>query len=505
MLLEFIRGLLSEQLLYGAVLDSRASLHYKQTSCHLFHPIYRYAPAHLRQGIKEIFMQHPTDQPAPRASALLPLLVFLVLFIGTGIFQTMQGVSMAFYQLSAAVAILPGIALAIVMGRGTFNKKIAIFLRGVGDSNIITMCMIYLLAGGFATVAKAIGGVDATVNFGLSLIPAQLILPGLFAIAAFVSTSMGTSMGTIAAIAPIAVGIGGQTDISMSLLMGTILGGAMFGDNLSMISDTTIAATKTQGCAMSDKFKMNFRIVLPVALLTIGLLVFMGASGTSSAGGEWDFVKVLPYLVILIMAVAGVNVFVVLTTGIVLAGGVGLVYLPQYSVLVWSQDIYKGFTSMHEILVLSMFVGGLGELMRYNGGLQWLLDRIRSLSLSRKKGSSGRTSGETGIAALVSLANMCVANNTVAIILTGKLAKDISAEAGVDPRRSASLLDIFSCIVQGLIPYGAQALLVGSIAAMSPVTVITNNWYCMLLALFSCISIVTGWPKGAVQPAEKSK
>jgi Na+/H+ antiporter NhaC len=209
--------------------------------------------------------------------------------------------------------------------------------------------------------------------------------------------------------------------------------------------------------------------------------------------------KILPYLVILGMAIAGVNVFVVLATGIVLAGGTGLAILEDYSLLTLSRDIYTGFTSMHEILVLSMFVGGLGELIRYNGGLQWLLDRIKAFSLE-KQGTSSRRSGETGIAALVSLANLCIANNTVAIILTGKLARDISTETRVDPRRSASLLDIFSCVVQGLIPYGAQVLLVGSIAKISPLSIIAGNWYCMLLAGFACISILTGWPRAVTRP-----
>jgi Na+/H+ antiporter NhaC len=449
--------------------------------------------------LKEIPMDpNPNEHPQARASALLPLLLFLILFIGTGIFQTMQGVAMGFYQLSAAVAILPAIALAIAMGRGTLNQKMTIFLSGVGEINIITMCMIYLLAGGFAEVAKSIGGVEATVNLGLAFIPTQLILPGLFVIAAFVATSMGTSMGTIAAIAPIAAGVGQQTDISMTLLMGTILGGAMFGDNLSMISDTTIAATKTQGCRMSDKFKMNVRIVAPAALLTVVLLVLTGSAGTPTAAGSWEFMKILPYLVILGMAIAGVNVFVVLATGIVLAGGTGLAMLEDYTLLTLSRDIYTGFTSMHEILVLSMFVGGLGELIRYNGGLQWLLDRIKAFSLE-KQSTSSRRSGETGIAALVSLANLCIANNTVAIILTGKLARDISTETQVDPRRSASLLDIFSCVVQGLIPYGAQVLLVGSIAKLSPLSIIAGNWYCMLLAGFACISILTGWPRAVTR------
>ncbi|SKA93805.1 putative methionine transporter, NhaC family [Paucidesulfovibrio gracilis DSM 16080] len=437
----------------------------------------------------------------PRGSALLPLLLFLALFIGTGTVLTIQGKSMAFYQLSAAVAILPAIALALLMGKEKLDKKISIFLHGVGDINIVTMCVIYLLAGGFASVAKAIGGVDATVNLGLAFIPAELVLPGLFTIAAFVATSMGTSMGTIAAIAPIAAGVGHQTDISIAMLMGTVVGGAMFGDNLSMISDTTIAATRTQNCAMSDKFKMNFRIVTPAALGTLLLLGFLGTSGTVTNIGDWEFIRVVPYLVILGLAVAGVNVFVVLATGIVLAGGVGLTVIPDYSLLQFAQDIYSGFASMHEILVLSMLVGGLGELIRFNGGLQWLLERVNSLARRAGRGNT-RRSGEFGIASLVALADACTANNTVAIILTGRLAKEIAADTGVDPRRSASLLDIFSCIVQGMTPYAAQVLLAGSIAGISPVAVVANNWYCMVLAVISIGAITTGLPKIKKQAAE---
>jgi Na+/H+ antiporter NhaC len=440
--------------------------------------------------------RYPMNQQpvSSRGSALLPLLLFLALFIGTGSVLTMQGKAMAFYQLSAAVAILPAVAFALAMGKGTLEKKISVFLNGVGDINIVTMCIIYLLAGGFASVAKAIGGVDATVNLGLAFIPAELVLPGLFAIAAFVATSMGTSMGTIAAIAPIAAGVGHQTDISSAMLMGTVVGGAMFGDNLSMISDTTIAATRTQGCAMSDKFKMNVRIVAPAAIGTFLLLVFLGTSGNVTNVGDWQFIRVVPYLVILGLAVAGVNVFVVLATGIVLAGSVGLVSIPGYSLLGFSQDIYAGFLGMHEILVLSMLVGGLGELIRFNGGLQWLLERVNSLAVKAGRGNT-RRSGEFGIAALVALADACTANNTVAIILTGRLAKEIASDTGVDPRRSASLLDIFSCIVQGMTPYAAQVLLAGSIAGISPVAVAANNWYCMVLAGISIVSIITGWPQ----------
>ena len=312
--------------------------------------------------------------------ALLPMIVFLVLFIGTGIALTAAGADMPFYQLSATVAIIPAIVLAILQGKDDLNKKIGVFLSGVGEINIITMCMIFLLAGGFASVASAIGGVKATVNFGLSLLPPSMILPGLFLIGAFISTAMGTSMGTVAAIAPIAVGVGEQTDIPLALLLGVVMSGAMFGDNLSMISDTTIAATRTQGCEMKDKFRMNLLIALPAALVTLALLWFAGASGQVVKHEEYQFIRVVPYLAILVMALAGVNVFIVLLAGIVFTGAVGIASVGGYTLIQWSKDIYSGFVGMNEIMVLSMLVGGLGELMRYHGGISWLLERVNGLA-----------------------------------------------------------------------------------------------------------------------------
>ena len=409
--------------------------------------------------------------------ALLPMIVFLVLFIGTGIALTAAGADMPFYQLSATVAIIPAIVLAILQGKDDLNKKIGVFLSGVGEINIITMCMIFLLAGGFASVASAIGGVKATVNFGLSLLPPSMILPGLFLIGAFISTAMGTSMGTVAAIAPIAVGVGEQTDIPLALLLGVVMSGAMFGDNLSMISDTTIAATRTQGCEMKDKFRMNLLIALPAALVTLALLWFAGASGQVVKHEEYQFIRVVPYLAILVMALAGVNVFIVLLAGIVFTGAVGIASV-----------------GMNEIMVLSMLVGGLGELMRYHGGISWLLERVNGLA-RKLSAESPVKAGECCISLLVLLANLCTANNTVAIILTGKVAHEIAVSNGVDRRRSASLLDIFSCVVQGLIPYGAQLLLAGSIAKLSPLSIAGNNWYCMLLAVAAVFAILFGIPR----------
>ncbi len=433
-------------------------------------------------------MQPPKSSP----SALLPLLVFLILFNGTGIWLSYAGMEMAFYQLSAAVAIIPAIVLAMWQGKEKLQSKIDIFLTGIGNINIITMCMIYLLAGGFASVATSIGGVAATVNMGLSLIPPQFILPGMFCIGAFVSTAMGTSMGTIAAIAPIALGVADQTGISVSLLIGVVVGGAMFGDNLSFISDTTIAATRTQGCEMRDKFVMNFFIALPTALLVLVLLWFKGEPAVVEYG-DYQFLKVLPYLLVLILAVAGVNVFVVLLSGILVSGAVGIFFY-DYSALQWCQDIYKGFTNMNEIMVLSMCIGGLGELIRFHGGINWLLEKVDNLA-RRIAGGVSRKAGELCIALLAGLADICTANNTVAIILTGGMAKDIAEKNGIDPRRSASILDIVSCVMQGLLPYAAQLLLAGSISRLSPLEIALDNWYCMLLGLAMAIAIVFGLPK----------
>lgn len=434
------------------------------------------------------------NTPSPKASALLPLIVFLIFFIGTGAYLTFQNVNMAFYQLSAAVAIVPAIIIAIAQFKGKLNQGIALFLQGVGESNIITMSFIYIMAGAFAAVAKSIGGVDATVNFGLSLIPVDFIVPGFFIIAAFIATAMGTSMGTIAAIAPIGLGISSQTEINSALMLGVIVGGAMFGDNLSMISDTTIAATRTQNCEMKDKFIFNSKIALPTAIVTIVLLYFTTSSPSAVEIHDYEFIKVLPYITILVMAVCGVNVFVVLLTGIVFSGIIGIYSIEDYGFLTFSQHVYNGFASMNEIMILSMMLGGLGELIKQNGGIAFVLQAIDKFAKKNSDEHSPKT-GEWSIAALVSFADICLANNTVAIILTGGLAKEIKDKSKIDPRRSASILDMASCVFQGLIPYGAQLLLAGSLSKISPMEIAVNNWYCILLALAVILSISFGFPK----------
>ncbi|EGR4068750.1 Na+/H+ antiporter NhaC family protein [Vibrio cholerae] len=437
---------------------------------------------------------HYTSSSKPQQSnafALLPLMVFLLLFMGVGSYLTWQGVEFAFYQLPAPVAVLPAVVLAIALSKEPLNRAIEQFLRGVGHSDIMAMCIIYLLAGAFAAVAKATGGVDATVNLGLALLPASLILPGLFVISAFVATAMGTSMGTIAAIAPVALGIAQAADLNLGLTAGVVLSGAMFGDNLSIISDTTIAATRSQGCHMRDKFKENIRIALPAALLALVVFTFSSQTAQSPQTSDIEWLKVLPYLTILVLAVMGLNVFLVLLVGILMAAGVGGLS-DGYSLSTLTKDVYAGFGNMQEIFLLSMLIGGMGELMKQQGGLAFLTQHISRMIDKFARSHSDvqkMRASELGIAGLVALTNVCTANNTVAIIVSGGVAKELAEHNGVTAKRSASLLDIFSCIMQGVLPYGAQALLLGSIFQMSPLSVVSYSYYCFFLAVAALVAV----------------
>ncbi|PQJ67656.1 Na+/H+ antiporter NhaC family protein [Photobacterium angustum] len=433
----------------------------------------------------------------PSALALLPLGIFLALFIGVGTYLTMQGVDFAFYQLPSPVAALPAVVVAILLSKEKLNKAIEQFIRGVGHSDIIAMCMIYLLAGAFASVAKASGGVDATVNLGLSLIPASMILPGIFVISAFIATAMGTSMGTIAAVAPVALGIAHASGMDVALTAGVVLSGAMFGDNLSIISDTTIAATRSQGCQMKDKFRENIKIALPAAIAAILLFAFNSSVTQLPETTPIEWLKVIPYITILVLAVSGVNVFVVLSVGILLAGGVGLTSVADYSFTSFGKDIYGGFGNMQEIFLLSMLIGGISELMRQQGGLAFLtqtISRVINVFSKKHQSSENLRASEFGIASLVSLTNLCTANNTVAIIVSGGVARELADENGVTPRRSASLLDIFSCVIQGVLPYGAQALLLGSVFELSPLDVVAHSYYCFFLAFSAIVAIMLKHP-----------
>lgn len=426
------------------------------------------------------------EQPTPNKQnmiALLPFFVFLGIFLGTGIILTLQGVEFAFYQLPASIAIIPAIFVALYLGKTigkeTIDKQITQFINGAGHANIITMCIIYLLAGAFASVAKATGSVDASVQLGLAIFPSYLLLPGLFLVAAFLSTAMGTSMGTIAAIAPIALGFIDSAGLDSAVVAGCLISGAIFGDNLSIISDTTIASTRSQGAHMKDKFKVNFKFAVPAAILCLLIFTVLGQSIHYEMTNDAAFIGLVPYIVILVLALSGVNVFVVLTLGIVLAAIIGMVS-NGYQLSAWISDINAGFSSMQDIFLLSLFIGGLSELIRHQGGLAALTQRIESLARKLSPKNNKRAAG-FGIAGLTFCCNFFTANNTVSIIITGETAKELATDGKLTPAQSASLLDIFACINQGLLPYGAQALLLGATLGISPLEVVSHAFYPMIL------------------------
>ncbi|MGD6959800.1 Na+/H+ antiporter NhaC family protein [Rossellomorea aquimaris] len=415
--------------------------------------------------------------------ALLPLIIFVSLFLGAGI------ISGDFYAFPVLVSIIIASVVGLLMNRKeTLTAKIERFAKGAGHPDIMIMVFIFLLAGAFSGVAEKMGAVDSTVNFALSVLPGNLIIVGLFIIAAFISLSMGTSMGTIAALAPIGVGISSGTDISMPLAMATVIGGAMFGDNLSFISDTTIAAVRTQKTEMKDKFKVNFFIVLPAAIVTMVILLVLTMGNQATVGAEsFNWIKILPYLGVIVVALAGLNVFVVLFGGIVLAGSIGFID-GSFTPSSYFGSVADGMTGMAEIVILSVLIGGVVELIRHNGGIQALLYHA-TRKIKSPQGAQLATAG------LVSSTNLCTANNTISIIIAGPLAKSISENYGVDARKSASILDIFSCSIQGLIPYGAQALLVAEVAGISPISIIPYAFYPILIAVCGLIAIRFALPK----------
>ncbi len=414
-----------------------------------------------------------------RAIALLPIGVFLIIFLGAGI------VFEDFYAMPAIVAFLIALFVAFLQNKElSFNKKIEVIAKGVGEENIITMSLIFLCAGGFSGAVTAAGGVDSTVNLGLSLIPAHFAVAGLFLIGCFISVSMGTSMGTIAALAPIAVGISEKTGFALSICIGAVVCGAMFGDNLSMISDTTIAAVKTQGCEMKDKFKANFFIVLPAAIITV--LIFWLATRNMSFQLEenlnYSLWEVLPYMVVLLGALIGINVFVVLISGIVISLIVG-VSMGHIALSEMFQVVGSGVTSMYDITVISIIVACIVSLVKEHGGIQFILNLIKSKI-------NGRRGAEFGIALLALFVDACTANNTVAIVMTGPIAKEISEEFDVDPRRSASLLDMFTSVGQGIIPYGAQLLSAATLTGLTPLQIIPNLYYPLLMGVCGVLAII---------------
>ena len=411
--------------------------------------------------------------------ALIPLLFFIVIYLGVGIVLHSKGVEMAFYQFPSVVAMTIAVILAFLMYHKTgIDNNFKLFARGAGDENIMTMLMIFLLAGAFSSVAGAMGGVSSTANLGLAIIPPRFIVPGIFIIAAFLS------MGTVGAILPIAYNMAKTADLNMSFVVAAVLTGAMFGDNLSMISDTTIAATRTQGVDLKDKFRTNAWISIPSALITLSLMVIFSKGGTATGNLDYNLIKVVPYVLVLGLALLGLNVFAVLIIGIISASAVG-VGTGAIGLMEVAAKIWAGYQGMIEVFILSMFVGGLAELTKHYGGLKWIIDKTSKLL-------KGPKSASVGIAVLAALTDAATANNTVAIIVTGEIAKEISEKYKIDPRRTASFLDIFSCIMQGFIPYGAQFLLIASLTknAVNPTSMIPYNWYLIILGIMSLISVV---------------
>lgn len=428
------------------------------------------------------------DPDGGRAPALLPFIIFIAIYLGAGIYFQMHGVEMAFYQFPSVTAMFIAVLSAFCLGPEPIMFKFRIFARGASNENVMTMLMIYILAGAFSAVAAAMGGRDATVNLGLSFVPVQYLTAGIFLISAFMGTATGTSMGTVASLVPIAYGIGLKSGIPVPLIVAACVSGAMFGDNLSMISDTTIAATRTQGCELKDKFRVNFNIALPAAIAAFIVFLAYGQPGAavSVENTDFSFIRVIPYIAVLGLSLLGTNVFLVLVIGIFLAGFIGIAQ-GSLTVISFARNIWDGFTSMNEAYFLALFCGGISEMITYYGGIAWLISRLHRMI-------HGRHSAELCISALVSLVDCATANNTVAIIVSGKVASEISHEYKVDPRKSASLLDIFSCVLQGILPYGAQLLTAAALVSqagytLSPLEIAPHMWYCWILAFFGILSI----------------
>lgn len=414
-----------------------------------------------------------------RGWALLPFIVFIVLFAGVGI------ISGDFYGMPALVAFVTALFVGMLQNKNlTFDEKLHIISKGAGDVNIITMVLIFIVAGAFSGIVNAAGGVDSTINFGLSIMPAKFMVVGLFVIGCFISISMGTSVGTITALAPIALGLSNETGFPAAVCVGAVVCGAMFGDNLSMISDTTIAAVRTQGCEMKDKFKQNFFIVLPAAVITLVIFCVQTWGMTYEVKDSYDYhiIQIIPYLVVLIGALIGFNVFLVLISGIVLSMIVGAAY-GQFTILESFQAIGEGMSSMFEISVISIVVACIVSLIKENGGIDLVIETIR-------KRTKGKRGAEFGIAILVLLVDICTANNTVAIVMAGPIAKQIGDEFEVAPKRVASILDIFASVGQGLLPYGAQLLTAAALVKLTPLDVIPNLYYPILMAVSAIIFMI---------------
>lgn len=418
----------------------------------------------------------------------VPILLFVFLFVGSGVYFTAIGVADAFYQLSPMAAILPPIMLGWILHKGNTQQKMHAFLDGVRHRDIITMCTIFLLAGAFSEITQSIGSVDATVNLALTWIPSQFLLIGIFIIAAFISTAIGTSMGTIATIAPIAAGLSIQADLSPALTIATVISGAMFGDNLSVISDTTIAAVMSQEADMKKRFKLNAKIAGVASIITIAILFAKIGGSPVIAANDYSMILVAPYILVMLLAIMGVNVLIALVAGITFAGIVGFISNNDHGVLFLSQKITEGFRSMNDIMLLSLMVGGLSGL----AGSKFSKDTVDKLSHLIEKMNGGKKFSQLIIGAVVSIFDILLANNVIAIIFCGEIARDIAKKYHIPPHYSAAWLDIFSCVFQGIIPYGAQVLLASTIAKVSPLDVVPHVYYCYALAVVAILYICLG-------------
>ena len=411
------------------------------------------------------------------------MLVFMVVYLVGSILAG------DFYKVPLTVAFLTASAYAVcITPKLSLKKRIALFSRGAGDENLMLMVWIFILAGAFAKAAGAMGAIDATVALTLRMLPDSMLLPGLFLAACFISLSIGTSVGTVVALTPVAVGIAEQTGSSLPLIVAIVVGGSFFGDNLSFISDTTIVATQTQGVRMSDKFKANIYLAAPAALIVLLLYVILGQGVTAPTDVAWPaWYKMLPYLAVLVLAVAGMNVLVVLLIGILLAGVIGMCS-GSFDLMGWMGAMGEGIMGMSELIIVTLLAGGMLALIRHNGGIDWLI-RVLTRRINGQRGA------KFTIALLVILADLCTANNTIALITVGPVARDIADRYGVDRRMSASLLDTFSCFAQGLIPYGAQLLMAAGLAAISPFDIIGYLYYPIALGVIALLGILFRFPR----------
>lgn len=414
--------------------------------------------------------------------ALSPLAVFLVIYLVSSL------VAKDFYKVPIASAFLISSIYSICITKGSLNSRIEIFSKGAGDKNVLLMIWIFVLAGAFASTAKELGAIEATVNLTLKILPGNMILAGLFVAACFISMSIGTSVGTIVALVPIASGIASQTGMNLPMITAIIVGGAFFGDNLSFISDTTIASTKTQGCSMSDKFKINIWIAAPAALIVTIIYIIMGAQLPAvPQAGDIEFIKLFPYLFVIILALSGVNVLAVLSMGLAANLVIGLV-CGDFGWISFLSAIGNGIAGMADLIIVTLMAGGMLEVIRHNGGLEFI---IKGLT----KAVKGKRGAGFCIAALVSIVNLCTANNTIAIITSGGIAKDITDRFSLNPVKTASILDTFSCVIQGIIPYGAQMLMASGLAGVSAVAIIGYLYYPAILCIVAVLSIIFDFPK----------